>query len=128
MPDAVCENSGEKLSRGGRAEAPRLRVLLSAYACEPGKGSEPGVGWNWVKQLARHEDVWVLTRSNNRGAIEQALRSEPRSAETHNNLGIALANQGRLTEATAQFTEALRLQPDLADAHRNLARARQTPP
>jgi glycosyltransferase involved in cell wall biosynthesis len=35
------------------------------------------VGWNWVKQLARHEDVWVLTRSNNRGAIEQALRSEP---------------------------------------------------
>ena len=77
MPAAVCENSGEKLSRGGRAEAPRLRVLLSAYACEPGKGSEPGVGWNWVTQLARHEDVWVLTRSNNRGAIEQALRSEP---------------------------------------------------
>jgi glycosyltransferase involved in cell wall biosynthesis len=52
----------------------RLRVLLSAYACEPGQGSEPGIGWNWALGLARagHE-VWVLTRANNRGAIEQAL-------------------------------------------------------
>lgn len=55
----------------------RLRVLLSAYACEPGKGSEPGVGWNWVLQAARFHDVWVLTRSNNRPAIEAALREQP---------------------------------------------------
>jgi glycosyltransferase involved in cell wall biosynthesis len=55
----------------------RLRVLLSAYACEPGKGSEPGVGWNWVLQSARFHDVWVLTRANNRPAIEAALRREP---------------------------------------------------
>jgi glycosyltransferase involved in cell wall biosynthesis len=54
----------------------RLRVLLSAYACEPGKGSEPGVGWNWVRQLAGSDDVWVLTRANNRGPIEQALATE----------------------------------------------------
>jgi glycosyltransferase involved in cell wall biosynthesis len=55
----------------------RLRVLLSAYACEPGKGSEPGIGWNWALGLARagHE-VWVLTRANNRPAIEQALAAE----------------------------------------------------
>lgn len=54
-----------------------LRVLLSAYACEPGRGSEPGVGWNWSLQAARHHDVWVLTRSNNRAAIEQALAATP---------------------------------------------------
>jgi glycosyltransferase involved in cell wall biosynthesis len=54
-----------------------LRVLLSAYACEPGKGSEPGIGWNWALGLARagHE-VWVLTRANNREAIERALAGE----------------------------------------------------
>ena len=23
------------------------KILLSAYACEPNKGSEPGVGWEW---------------------------------------------------------------------------------
>ena len=58
-------------------ERRRLRVLLSAYACEPGKGSEPGVGWNWVRQIARFAEVWVLTRANNRPAIETALAGEP---------------------------------------------------
>ncbi|MEE8533635.1 MAG: glycosyltransferase, partial [Alphaproteobacteria bacterium] len=50
-----------------------MKVLLSAYACEPGKGSEPGVGWMWARGLARlgHE-VWVLTRANNRSPIEAA--------------------------------------------------------
>lgn len=51
----------------------KMRILLSAYACEPGKGSEPEVGWSWAIVLARlgHE-VWVITRSNNRRNIEQA--------------------------------------------------------
>ncbi|KAB2833154.1 MAG: glycosyltransferase family 1 protein, partial [Candidatus Dadabacteria bacterium] len=49
----------------------RLKVLLSAYACESGKGSEPGVGWNWVNQIARFHDVWVITRANNRESIER---------------------------------------------------------
>lgn len=56
---------------------PRLRVLLSAYACEPGKGSEPGVGWNVACEMARHHDVWVLTRANNRPAIEAELEKRP---------------------------------------------------
>lgn len=51
----------------------RLKVLISAYACEPHKGSEPGVGWNIVCQMARFHEVWVVTRSNNRAAIEIAL-------------------------------------------------------
>jgi glycosyltransferase involved in cell wall biosynthesis len=50
----------------------RLKVLMSAYACEPNKGSEPGVGWNWARQMSRWHDVWVLTRANNRTTIEQA--------------------------------------------------------
>src|SRR6266516_1550188 len=54
-----------------------LRVLLSAYACEPGKGSEPGVGWNWVCQAARFHEVWVITRANHRAPIEAALARQP---------------------------------------------------
>jgi glycosyltransferase involved in cell wall biosynthesis len=50
-----------------------MKVLLSAYACEPGMGSEPGVGWNMAQALARHHEVWVLTRANNRPAIEREL-------------------------------------------------------
>jgi hypothetical protein len=48
------------------------RILLSAYACEPGRGSEPGVGWNWATELAQlGHAVTVITRADNRSAIEQ---------------------------------------------------------
>jgi len=51
----------------------KLRILLSAYACEPEKGSEPGVGWNWTLALARMgHDVTVLTRENNCETITSA--------------------------------------------------------
>jgi glycosyltransferase involved in cell wall biosynthesis len=50
----------------------RFRLIVSAYACEPGVGSEPEVGWRWVQELARFHDVWVLTRANNRKAISEA--------------------------------------------------------
>ena len=41
-----------------------MRILLSAYACEPNRGSEPGNGWNWAVHLARDgHEVYVLTTS-----------------------------------------------------------------
>ena len=54
-----------------------LRVLVSAYACEPGKGSEPGVGWNFARGMAARHQVWVLTRANNRLPIEAELARNP---------------------------------------------------
>jgi glycosyltransferase involved in cell wall biosynthesis len=55
----------------------RFKVLLAAYACRPGQGSEPGVGWNMARELAQHHQVWVLTRENNRPAIEAELAQHP---------------------------------------------------
>lgn len=56
----------------------RLKVLMSAYACEPNKGSEPADGWNWALQMSRWHEVWVLTRANNRATIESApLAADP---------------------------------------------------
>lgn len=46
-----------------------MKILVSAYACEPGKGSEPGVGWNFSKELSSRHEVTVLTRENNRETI-----------------------------------------------------------
>ena len=57
-----------------------MKVLVSAYVCEPGKGSEPGVGWNWVKQIARFHEVWVITRENYRAPITQ---HEDQAADVH---------------------------------------------
>jgi glycosyltransferase involved in cell wall biosynthesis len=53
------------------------RVLISAYACEPHKGSEPGVGWGWVKQITKFAEAWVITRKNNREVIEEELERNP---------------------------------------------------
>ncbi len=50
-----------------------MNILLSAYACEPNKGSEPGVGWGWAIELAKHHQVWVLTKGNNESAITKYI-------------------------------------------------------
>ena len=57
--------------------AKRLRILLSAYACEPGRGSEPEVGWQWATHLAQWHEVTVLTRANNQGPIERGMATLP---------------------------------------------------
>ena len=49
------------------------KILVSAYGCEPLKGSEPGVGWNWVLQMAKSHLVCVITRANNQSLIEEYL-------------------------------------------------------
>ncbi|MEM6286682.1 MAG: glycosyltransferase [Bacteroidota bacterium] len=59
------------------APGERLRVLVGAFACSPGEGSEPGVGWNTVREMARHHDVWVLTYSAYRARIEAELAVRP---------------------------------------------------
>lgn len=50
-----------------------MKVLLSAFSCGPGRGSEPGVGWNWVQQLSRQHEVWLLTTEEFQTDIERAL-------------------------------------------------------
>lgn len=54
-----------------------MNVLISAFACEPGKGSDAGVGWNWALQAAKSHEVWVLTNETNREAIEHHLAAHP---------------------------------------------------
>src|SRR5271169_4946615 len=53
-----------------------MRLLLSAYACRPNAGSEPGCGWNWATHLAaRGIEVHVLVAKRNQEAIEAGLRA-----------------------------------------------------
>jgi len=52
-----------------------LNILLSAYACEPNKGSEPEVGWKWALALSkRGHQVYVITRKNNKNIIDEYLK------------------------------------------------------
>ncbi|MBD2327260.1 glycosyltransferase [Alkalinema sp. FACHB-956] len=58
-----------------------MKILLSAYACEPNRGSEPGVGWNVALALAQysgtHHQVYVLTTAAHRSGIEAELAHNP---------------------------------------------------
>jgi glycosyltransferase involved in cell wall biosynthesis len=55
-----------------------LKILLSAFACEPNRGSEMGVGWNWALSLAQAgHQVVVLTCSESRPAIEAIMKEAP---------------------------------------------------
>ncbi|MDF5728061.1 MAG: glycosyltransferase family 4 protein [Rhizonema sp. PD38] len=55
-----------------------MKILISAYSCEPGKGSERGVGWNVAREVAKYHEVWVLTRPDeSQEAIEAELALNP---------------------------------------------------
>lgn len=47
-----------------------MKMLVSAYTCEPGSGSEEGIGWNTAVELAKYYETWVLTRTIFRSTIE----------------------------------------------------------
>lgn len=56
----------------------KLKVLASAYAFNPAGSLQlhPGediVGWKIVEQLSRFHEVWVITHTANKKAVEEAL-------------------------------------------------------
>ena len=61
----------------------KLKIFVSAYACEPGLGSEIGVGWHWVLEMSKHFELWVLTRESNRGTIEPWIALHPEFSGIH---------------------------------------------
>lgn len=49
------------------------RVLISCFACGPNWGSEVGMGWHWVTNLARYRHLHVITEMGFQEEIEAAL-------------------------------------------------------
>jgi glycosyltransferase involved in cell wall biosynthesis len=72
-----------------------MRILLSAFACEPHKGSEAGVGWHWAVTLARHHDVTVVTDTMHQAAVEQELA---RHGDQHPRLRVLFFRPGFLRD------------------------------
>ena len=60
-----------------------MKILLSAYACEPNRGSEPGVGWQWALQLVKKHEVYVLTRQNNEEVIQKYFEEHGEIGNLH---------------------------------------------
>lgn len=68
------QSSGE---HAGGADSERKHVLLVAFACSPGRGSEPGQGWQFATRMSEHHDVTALVYSGFRKAIEAELAARP---------------------------------------------------
>ena len=117
-PDAVLvlDNLGFVLLKTGRTDE-AVQYFQRAIAIDP-------------HYTPAHYNLGNVLLNQNRpkDAIAEyrlALEYEGReaSAECHNNLGVALAELGRMDEARSEFQAALRIRPDFADAKRNLAKA-----
>lgn len=57
-----------------------ITILATTYAVNPYKGSEDGMGWNFILQIARHQQVIAVTRENNRPHIERYMAEHPNPA------------------------------------------------
>jgi tetratricopeptide (TPR) repeat protein len=55
--------------------------------------------------------------------LQAVLKNEPSNAVAHHYLGLAFDQTGNLSQAEAEWRDAVRLRPDLGDAHRALAGA-----
>ncbi len=61
----------------------RLKILVSAYACSPYKGSEAAVGWGFVSALSRLHDLWVIVEEEKfRADIERFQAENPETCSS----------------------------------------------
>ena len=47
-----------------------MNVLLSVFECNPLRGSDSYVGWSYVINAAKYNNVYALTRTANKADIE----------------------------------------------------------
>ena len=60
-----------------------INILLNAYAVAPNWGSEQGLGWNWVINLAKYCNVHVITEGEWQKEIEEAVNQLPYKDNIH---------------------------------------------
>jgi tetratricopeptide (TPR) repeat protein len=95
--ELICRRWGERGRYVGTVTAAFVVIVLGTAT------------WNRCTVYANNETLW---RDN--------VAKNPQAAMAYNDLGFELSKSGRLTEAVADFEQALRIDPDLAEAHNNL--------
>ena len=71
----------------------RLKVLVSAYACDPRRGSESAVGWGWCRAISDRHDLWIIAGEASREGIETELQRQP---ELHRHMHFHYIRQRQL--------------------------------
>lgn len=60
-----------------------MKILINAYACSPGMGSEPGMAWNWVSNLAKFCELYIITEGEFREKIEAVVPTLEQGKNMH---------------------------------------------
>lgn len=60
-----------------------IKILINAYACSPGMGSEPGMAWNWVSNLAKFCELHIITEGEFRKTIEAVVPTLEQGKNMH---------------------------------------------
>jgi len=60
-----------------------MKILMSALACEPGKGSELEVGFRALLVAASRHEVWLLTNSATIPIVRRAIEKYPGADRVH---------------------------------------------
>lgn len=60
-----------------------INVLINAYACSPKWGSEPGMAWNWISNLASFCNLFIITEGEWKEEIEKAMLVHPYKENLH---------------------------------------------
>lgn len=54
-----------------------MKILASVYACSPYDGSERAVGWNWIKELDKSNQITAITSHVYQRDIENFIKKNP---------------------------------------------------
>lgn len=60
-----------------------LKILINAYACSPNMGSEPGMAWNWVSNLAKFCELYIITEGEFKEKIEDVVPTLEQGKNMH---------------------------------------------
>lgn len=50
-----------------------MNILINAYACAPNWGSEQGMAWHWIIELAKMHNLYIITEGEWKKEIEEAV-------------------------------------------------------
>ena len=77
-PNGKVDRNALMLQKPNLPEPLAMKILISAYACEPNAGSEEGCGWNYVLNYAKlGYEVYCLTAIRYQEKIEEYLQKKP---------------------------------------------------
>ena len=86
-----------RLEPGNLKGTTQVRILISAFACQPDLGSEAEAGLQTILAAATEHDVWVITRQYHKPSLDEFLADHPRG-ERIRTIGFDLDGMSRRLE------------------------------